>query len=149
MDCFTICGFHLQPGEFSTRIASTITCDFRTFDFTENVYYLSIDGRLFCLPKNGKTDLASIPRPFWSLLPPQGENGAEYALAASGHDFSYKDELMVWNGTAWVKATLLRPDCDLLLKEMMLSCQVPMEIAETIYLGVKFGGKKAFDNDRA
>jgi hypothetical protein len=149
MDTLSICGFNLQPGEFSTRIASTITSDFRIFAFTANVYYLTIDGELLCLPKDAFTDLASIPRPLWSLLPPQGENGAEYGLAAAGHDFLYRNTMLVWNGSAWVKAAFQKDKCDLLLKEMMLACQVPMEIAETIYLAVKNCGQSAFDNDRS
>lgn len=150
IDTFKICDSHLQPGEFSTRIASTDSSDFRIFIFTADIYYLSQDGRLFCLPKDGKTDLASIPRPLWALLPPQGENGAEYGLAACGHDFCYKDVLLLWQEpNGWIKATLPKPDCDLLLKEMMLACQVPEDITERIYLGVKFGGQASFDKDRS
>ena len=128
----------------------------------DSVEYFSLDGDLYRLPRFGKSDLASIPRPLWALLPPQGEDGAEYGLCAFGHDLSYKDTLLVWpknnvlagppmpnDNTGWVKATLPRAGCDLLLKEMMLACNVPKDIAEEIYLGVKFGGQSAFDNDRS
>jgi hypothetical protein len=148
IDTFSICGFHLSAGEFSTRIASVITSDFRIFDFTAPVYYLTIDGELLCLPKDAFTDLASIPRPLWSLLPPQGENGAEYGLAAAAHDFMYRNTMLLWSGTAWVKAAFPKSKCDLLLKEMMLGCQVPELIAETIYQAVNLAGESSFNGDR-
>jgi hypothetical protein len=163
LDTFPICGFHLQPGMFSTRIASTDTSDFRIFVFINDIFYLSLAGNLYCLPRNGFTDLASIPRPLWSLLPPQGENGAEYGLAAAGHDFSYRNTLLVWPAGAnpdgslipnaangWVKANLSKPDCDSLLKEMMISgCQVPETIAETIYEAVNLAGGSSYKEDRS
>jgi hypothetical protein len=162
IDTFTICGFHLAPGQFSTRIASTDTVDFRHFILMDSVEYFSLAGDLFRLPRFGKSDLASIPRPLWALLPPQGEDGAEYGLCAFGHDLAYLDTLLVWpsnhvlagvpipnDNTGWIKASLPRPECDLLLREMMLACKVPEAIAEEIYLGVKLGGQWAFDNDRA
>jgi hypothetical protein len=119
--------------------------------FAGDIFYFSQDGTLYKLPKAGVTDLASIPRPLWSLLPPQGEDGEEYGLAACGHDFAYKNLLMKWDEAqnAWVKAVLLKPDCDLLLKEMMIACKVPADIVETIYEGVRLGGQYAFNGDRA
>jgi hypothetical protein len=52
------------------------------------------------------------------------------------------------DNTGWIKATLPKADCDLLLKEMMLACKVPDLIAEVIYQGVHIGGQSAFDKDR-
>ena len=146
---FSICGYNLQPGEFSTRIATVITSDFRIFDFVSDVFYLTLDGELLCLPKNSFTDLASIPRPFWSLLPPQGEIGAEYGMAAAFHDGLYRNTMLLWNGTAWVKAAFPKAKCDLLLKEMMLACQVPELIVETIFQAVNLAGESSFNADRS
>jgi hypothetical protein len=161
LDSFLICGVHLQPGQFSTRIASIDTSDFRNFCLMDSIEYLSLAGVLYRIPKFCWSDLASIPRPLWSELPPQGEDGAEYGLAAYGHDAAYRDRLLMWpagsmpNGTpipndntGWIKATLPKADCDLLLKEMMLACKVPDLIAEVIYQGVHIGGQSAFDKDR-
>lgn len=37
------------------------------------------------VPEGFKTDFASVPRPFWSILPPDGD----YSQAAVLHDFLY------------------------------------------------------------
>ena len=161
-ETFAVCGVYLAPGQFSTRISSVDTSDFRHFIPTASVEYLSLAGALYRFPRYAPTDLASIPRPLWSLLPPQGEDGAEYGLAARGHDNFYQDTALVWpannvlagppipnDNTGWIKATLPKADCDLLLWEMMIACKVPGSIAEEIYLGVKLGGQAAFDKDRS
>lgn len=161
-ETFAVCGVYLQPGQFSTRVASTDTVDFRHFMLTASVEYFSLAGVLYRLPRFATSDLASIPDELWSLLPPQGKDGAEYGLAAFGHDCAYQDTLLMWpagskqdgtpipnDNTGWVKTTLARDDCDLLLGEMMAACKVPVEIVEEIYAGVRFGGKWAFDEDRA
>jgi hypothetical protein len=162
LDTFPICGAHLQPGQFSTRIAQTDTVDFRHFILTDSVEYFSLAGVLYRLPRYAPTDLASIPKELWSLLPPAGEDGAEYGLAAFGHDCCYQDTLLVWpsgsmpsgtpipnDNTGWIKASLSKSDSDLLLKEMMLACKVPDLIAEAIYQGVNLGGSGAFKKDRS
>lgn len=128
----------------------------------DSIEYLSLAGRLYRIPKLTQSDLASIPRALWSELPPQGADGAEYGLAALGHDAAYRDALLAWPGaetpasapipndnTGWAKATLSKADCDLLLREMMLACKVPDFIAEVIYQGVHLGGQTAFDKDRS
>ena len=162
LDTFPICGVHLQPGQFSTRIASTDTSDFRLFVLMDSVEYMSQAGTLYRIPKLAQSDLASIPHYLWSELPPQGEDGAEYGLAAFGHDSAYRDTLLVWpennvlagapipnDNTGWIKATLSKFDCDLLLKEMMLACLVAKNIALIIYEGVNFAGSAAFNKDRS
>ena len=162
LDTFPICGVDLQPGQFSTRISSVDTSDFRHFMPTDSVEYFSLAGVLYRFPRYAPTDLASIPRPLWALLPPQGENGAEYGLAARGHDNFYQDTALLWpagatppevfvpnDNTGWIKANLSKSDSDLLLKEMMLACKVPEDIAETIYQAVRLGGQAAFDADRS
>jgi Protein of unknown function (DUF1353) len=162
IDTFPICGVHLQPGQFSTRIATVDTSDFRHFTNMDSVEYLSLDGELYRIPRLASSDLASIPRLFWTLLPPAGEDGAEYGLAAYGHDCCYQDTLLVWptgavpsgtpmpnDNTRWVKASLTKEKSDLLLREMMLACKVPADIVETIYEGVRLGGQHAFNEDRS
>jgi len=162
IDTFPICGVHLQPGQFSTRIASVDTSDFRHFVLMDSVEYFSLAGVLYRLPRYAPSDLASIPRPCWSLLAPAGENGAEYALAAYGHDCCYQNTLLVWPSTAmtptvavhndnigWIKASLSKSDSDLLLKEMMLACGVPTGIVETIYEAVNLAGQSSFNADRS
>jgi Protein of unknown function (DUF1353) len=162
MDTFPICGYHLAPGQFSTRIATTDTYDFRLFCLMDSIEYLSLDGTLYRIPRLTWSDLASIPDELWSLLPPQGKDGAEYGLAAFAHDAAYRDKLLMWpagsmpNGapipnenTGWIKAELPKDKCDLLLKEAMLACKVPENIVNIIYEGVRLGGQHAFNTDRS
>lgn len=42
-------------------------------------------GEIITVPAGFVTDFASIPRPFWNILPPHGE----YAPAALIHDYLY------------------------------------------------------------
>jgi len=162
IDTFPICGVHLQPGQFSTRIATTDTTDFRHFVLMDCIEYLSLSGILYRCPRFAPSDLASIPEACWSLLSPAGRDGAEYGLAAYSHDCAYQNTLLVWpagsmpNGTpipndntGWIKAALLKPDCDLLLKEMMLACLVPVDIVDTIYEAVRLAGQSSFNEDRS
>ena len=128
----------------------------------EAVDYVSAAGIRYRMPKAATSDLASIPRGLWNLLPPPGENGAEYGIAAYLHDTAYRNTLLVWpvgsmpNGTpipndntGWIKASLSKPDCDLLLKEAMLYCGVPEAIVETIYEAVNLAGGSSYKEDRS
>ena len=45
---------------------------------------VTIDGKLYVVPKNFKTNLASIPRPVWSILAPQY---SPFIAPAILHDF--------------------------------------------------------------
>lgn len=47
---------------------------------------VTIDGKLYVVPKNFKTNLASIPRPLWSFLAPQY---SAFIAPAILHDFLY------------------------------------------------------------
>ncbi len=79
------------------------------------------------------TDFASVPRPFWSALPPDGE----YTYAAIIHDFLY-----------WNQATD-KPTADLVLKAAMEDFGVPKAEALLVYNGVRAGGQSAWDNNAA
>ena len=49
--------------------------------------YYSKGGDVINIPKGFVTDLASIPRPFWSFIGPPA--GGRYAQSAVVHDFLY------------------------------------------------------------
>lgn len=70
------------------------------------------------------TDLASIPRIFWSLLRPDGN----YAYAAIVHDYLY-----------WTQ-TRSREDSDMILKLGMQDFNVKRSVIATIYEAVRAGG---------
>jgi hypothetical protein len=84
------------------------------------------------VPKGFVTDLASIPRPFWSLLPPNGP----YAQAAIVHDYLY------WMQTGTKLAA------DETLKTGMQDLEVRPFIVNIIFWGVRSPfGDLAWNND--
>jgi hypothetical protein len=74
------------------------------------------------------TDFASIPRAFWSLLPPD----ALYTFPAIVHDYLYWEQ----RGT--------RSEADLTLKYAMEEFQVGKATVQTVYAGVRVGGEAAW-----
>jgi hypothetical protein len=55
------------------------------YEVMEPLVYITKDNRTIEVPKGFITDLASVPRPFWALLPP----GGKYSKAAVVHDYMY------------------------------------------------------------
>jgi hypothetical protein len=80
------------------------------------------------VPVGFVTDLASIPRIFWSLLRPDGE----YAYAAIVHDYLY-----------WTQTTT-RDIADLTLKHGMEDFGIDSMTIATIYNAVRVGGAGAW-----
>ncbi|MBB4112769.1 hypothetical protein FHT80_002088 [Rhizobium sp. BK226] len=83
------------------------------------------------VPKGFVTDLASVPRPFWSLLPRQGR----YTYPAVLHDYLY-----------W-QQTCTRAQADDVLEAAMEELQVPAPQASTILIAVRMFGGGAWDNN--
>jgi hypothetical protein len=80
------------------------------------------------VPPGFVTDLASIPKEFWSFLPP----AAKYSYAAIIHDYLY-----------WTQ-TCSREDADKILKIGMQEMEVaPLKVA-SIYYAVRTFGKSAW-----
>lgn len=84
-------------------------------------------------PAGFVTDLASIPRVFWSALPPDGN----YAYAAVLHDYLY-----------WMQ-TEKRAVADRVLENAMEDFSVPPLTVESIYRGVQVGGMFAWNENAA
>ncbi len=78
------------------------------------------------------TDFASIPRPFWSLVRPDGE----YTYPAIIHDYLY-----------WVQ-TVPRATADEIFRLGMLDIGVDSGTVMTIYGAVRAAGKIAWKNNR-
>ena len=83
------------------------------------------------VPKGFVTDFASIPRIFWTILPPDDR----YTYAAVLHDYLY-----------WTQTTS-RADADLVFKFAMEDHKVNAITIEAIYLGVRAGGGGAWDEN--
>ncbi len=80
------------------------------------------------VPTGFVTDLASIPRVFWSLLRPDGD----YVYAAIIHDFLY-----------WTQTTS-KAAADTVLKIAMRDFNVSGPVVMAIYEGVSLGGRSAW-----
>lgn len=83
-------------------------------------------------PTGFKTDLASIPRGLWNILPPVGK----YDAAAVIHDYLYQR-----NGVT-------RAQADAILFEGMTCLRVSRWQRWAIYLGVRVGGWVVWNNYR-
>lgn len=84
------------------------------------------------VPPGFVTDFASVPRPFWSFLPPDGE----YAYAAVVHDYLY-----------WMQDRP-RDESDEILKFAMEDLKVGSTTTETIYVAVRVGGGGAWNSNK-
>lgn len=88
------------------------------------IYQSDLLNRVITVPVQFKTDLASIPRLFWRVLPPFGR----YDAAAVVHDYLYQH-----NGVT-------RAQADGVLDEAMGVLGVSNWQRRIIYTGVRVGG---------
>jgi hypothetical protein len=84
------------------------------------------------VPEGFATDLTSVPRIFWSLLPPAGV----YAYPAIIHDFLY-----------WFQ-TCTRLQADNVLWYAMEDLEIPKLKMLLIYKAVRFGGEIAWEQNK-
>lgn len=103
-----------------------------------------VSDRLHCrilVPAGFKTDLASIPRGLWNVLPKSGP----YDKAAVIHDYLYQTggRELVLPGKP-VGQCIDRGDADGVLKEAMEVCGVGGFRRFTIWSGVRIGGWKSW-----
>lgn len=74
---------------FKTQLKTvhlTRVVDDKWLKLTEDLIYRSSDGTIHTVPKGFKTDLASVPRIFWTIFPPFGR----YSRAAVLHDYYWE-----------------------------------------------------------
>lgn len=143
-ETFDICGHYLTPRHFSNFDFKTISGDGQFFIKLEPDYYLSLDGELYQLPKNARSD--GISAPALAALAGRGHGGKDWA-AGWYHDGCYQNWLLVWKGV-WVKANLNKAQSDEMLKECALACGDTELEADTLYWTVKEFGGRAFKEDR-
>ena len=82
------------------------------------------DGKCFTVPKGFITDFASVPRCFWSLIPPMGR----YGKAALLHDYLYNTK------------SVSRREADRIFLKTMLMMEVPKWKAYVMYVAVRVFG---------
>lgn len=96
-------------------------------------YYSDLLGRKIVIPKNFLTDGASVPRLFWSIIPPWGR----YGRAAVVHDYLYR----------WQKTSRRQAD-DTLLEAMWVSDCKAWEYL-TIWFAVRLFGWRSWSLDKS
>jgi len=98
--------------------------------FTPFEYHVGNEDSLevIVVPVGFKTDFASIPQPFWSLLPPDGA----YTGAAVVHDFLY--------ATHKIDGKRTRKRCDQIFLEAMEVLDVPKWKRKIMYRAVRMFG---------
>lgn len=95
-------------------------------------YDSSVLNRTIEVPTGFKTDLASIPRFLWAVLPKSGK----YDRGAVVHDFLYTTGICT------------RKEADDVLNEAMKVLGVGTWSQRTIYAGVRIGGWKTWGDYR-
>lgn len=96
---------------------------FKTWEVVED-FEVSINNFSFIVPKGFKTDLASVPRIFWALIPPFGR----YSQAAVVHDYLYRVEHD-------------RKEADEIFYDLMIKYETWKWKARVMFWGVRmFGG---------
>ena len=126
--------------QFLTQLDLSPCPDGRTWRLDQDFVYqspraaapASAQATLITVPAGFVTDLASIPRLFWNILPPFGK----YTAAAVIHDWLYRNHLYP------------RPVCDAILLEAMKLCGVNWFQRQLIYRNVRAFGWAAWSADR-
>jgi hypothetical protein len=93
---------------------------------------VTIDGNLYVVPKNFKTNLASIPRPLWPFIAPQY---SAFIAPAILHDFLYN-----------CPHDLDRKCADEALYSALLTQGVSQFTANKFYIAVRVFGSRHYDS---
>ena len=100
-------------------------------------YYRENDNNdIIEVPVGFVTDLATIPRIFWNILPPQGSGKKlNYAASAVMHDYVYDKEC---------KYDFTRKEADDLFLESMSAVGVSKPVKYILYYCVRWFGKNHY-----
>ena len=93
--------------------------------------YVSRAGKTYTVPAGMTTDLASIPRVFWSIIPPHGKHLPATIL----HDWLY------------MSRSVSRKMADNLFREAMEELGVDHDTIDIMYKAVRAFGQEAYDTD--
>ena len=97
--------------------------------------YVGSLGDRFEIPAGFLTDLASVPRIAWPLLPPFGA----YVAAAILHDYLYRFAPSVAAGR-WPERRLFRWEADGIFRRAMREDGVSWPVRRAMFYGVRCGG---------
>ncbi len=123
----------MRRGRFLTPLDLRDAGNGRHFELLARLIYQARDGTHIAVPAGFVTDLASIPRGLWNLLPPLGK----YDYAAVVHDYLYR--------TDSIPLVTQREADRTMLYAMEDSPHPPGWLTRwVVYLGVRIGGNHAF-----
>lgn len=100
-------------------------------ELTENLVYEMNENRIFIVPKGFKTDFASIPRIFWTIIAPLGK----HTLPAVLHDFLY---------TEGYKMGISRKEADKIFYNAMIDSFVNRFTANIMWACVRLFARKHY-----
>ena len=93
-----------------------------------------IDGKLFIVPQNFTTDLASIPRPIWPILAPQY---SAFVAPAILHDYLYRCGCII-----------SRKFADDVLFSALIANGVSTYTSSKFYIAVRIFGRRNFNKSQ-
>lgn len=97
-------------------------------------YEHPVTKELYVIPRGFVTDLASVPRLFWTAFPPCGK----YTIAAVLHDYLY-----------WVQQESCDRECaDNILLLAMEEARVNLVTRNSIYAAVRLGGQGSWSDNQ-
>jgi hypothetical protein len=100
---------------------------FNSWELAED-FIQNLDNETIKVPKSFKTNLASVPRLFWSIIPPFGK----YSQASVIHDYLYFSKIYS------------KKESDKIFYKFMLQYGTYKWKAIVMYLAVKLFGSKAW-----
>ena len=121
---------------FKSPMVASPTGDGKYWVLQEPLEYIQPNtNQRFVVPRGFVTDLASVPRLFWTVFPPCGK----YTTAAVLHDYLY-----------WVQSDNCDRECaDEILLIAMDEANVDLVSRNAIYAAVRAGGGSSWsENDR-
>lgn len=111
----------------------------REFYQVQRAYRFDCYGSKEEVPEGLIVDGASVPRPVWWFLPPDGLHRA----AALGHDWNHKKKGVLANGRS-----ITRAQADLLFYHMMIDAHVNEKRALVAYRVVRRFGEHSWKNPK-
>lgn len=124
--------------KFTTPLKVEVVDNGKAFKLLEGfIYYRENDKNdIIEVPAGFVTDFASVPRVFWSMLPPQGAGKKQdYAKAATLHDY-------LWDKTCKINFT--RKEADDIFLEAMTAVKVSKFVRYLLYYCVRWFGKSHY-----
>lgn len=129
---FTFCRI-LSMSKFTTPAILEMLGHYNWRVYEPFEFYLSDDNSdIISVPAGFITDLASVPRVFWTLLPPDGK----YAKAAIIHDYLYDNALRT------------KKEADLIFLDGMTVLGVPRWKRTVMYWAVRLFGRGMYGKEQ-